>query len=452
MSGRYELDPFPVPGGSMGQVWFGRDTRLERDIAVKFIRFDEGRHNGALARRFRRESRIMARLEHPGVPAVYDWGEQDGQPFLVMQRVRGINVSDLIAEQAPLPIGWAAAIGAQVCSVLVAAHEASLVHRDLKPGNLMLERNGAVKVLDFGLAVAPALPGFSKITHSDENPGTLAYMAPEQFLDANNPGYASDLYALGCTLHEMLSGGRPFDGSTTYLLMNQHVHERPPALREVGAEVPARLERLVLDLLAKNPEDRPAGAEVVHQRLLPFVHELGRLPGALNPPSQRDPVRMYAGVLSQVFADVPPAVPAAAPASSRIATGGDDPFFEGEGEVYADRRALDSRLHRADMWFDSGDYRNAARTYADIAGRLRVREDIELVLRCGKREATCHSRIGDGSSALRTLEDLLRDVRPVLDVDDIRIIELQRDIGLLQLSGGKRHEARRTLNALPRNR
>ncbi|MEU2614129.1 serine/threonine-protein kinase [Micromonospora sp. NPDC007271] len=451
LNGRYELESLPVPGGAMGQVWFGRDTTLDREIAVKFIRLHEGRDEDALVRRFRRESRIMARLEHPGVPAVYDWGEQDGRPFLVMQRIRGISVYDLIAEQAPLPIGWATAIAAQVCSVLLAAHEANLVHRDLKPANLMLEPNGAVKVLDFGLAVAPALPDFSRITHSDQNPGTLAYMAPEQFLGANEPGPASDLYALGCTLHEMLSGGRPFDGSTTYLLMNQHVHEQPPALRAVRAEVPARLERLVLDLLAKSPTDRPADAGVVYQRLLPFIRDLGQLPGSLTPPSHRNPVRMYAGVLSRVFTDVPPAAAAPGQAPSQPATPGDPPSA-GDSTKVQDRTDLGSRLQLADRWFDSGDYLNAAQTYANIADDLHLNEDLDRLLHCRKREATCYGRIGDGSRALRKLEDLLRDIGPVLDVDDPRIADLQRDIGLLQLSAGRRHEASRTLNRLSRDR
>ncbi|WP_422733382.1 serine/threonine-protein kinase [Micromonospora sp. WMMD558] len=452
LNGRYELEPLPVPGGAMGQVWFGRDTTLDREIAAKFIRLQDDRNDEALVRRFRRESRIMARLEHPGVPAVYDWGEQDGRPFLVMQRIRGITVADLIAEQAPLPIGWSAAIAAQVCSVLVAAHEAGLVHRDLKPANLMLEPNGAVKVLDFGLAVASAVPGFSRITHSDQNPGTLAYMAPEQFLGGTEPGPACDLYALGCTLHEMLAGERPFDGSTTYLLMNQHVHEPPPALREVRADVPATLERLVLDLLAKNPEDRPVDAAVVHQRLRPFVRELGQLPGALHPPSQRSPVRMYADVLSRVFTDVPSAAAAPAPATSQpTAPPSVDPPPEGESPAQ-DGSGLERRLQLADRWFDDGDYPNAARAYADIADDLGVSENLDRLLHCRKREATCYSRIGDGNRALRKLEELLRDVQPLIDGDDTRITDLQRDIGLLQLSAGRRHEASRTLNRLSRDR
>ncbi|WP_327040869.1 serine/threonine protein kinase [Micromonospora ureilytica] len=429
----------------MGQVWFGRDTRLDREVAVKFIRFPDDGRDEVLVRRFHRESRVMARLEHPGVPAVYDWGEDGDRPFLVMQRVRGITVHDLVSEQVTLPIGWAAAIAAQVCAVLSAAHAARLVHRDLKPANLMVEPSGTVKVLDFGLSVAPTLSDFSKITHSGQSPGTPAYMAPEQLLDGKEPGPASDLYALGCTLHEMVCGERPFTGSTSYHLMNQHARDNPPALRDLRPEVPARLERLVLDLLAKRPEDRPASAEVVYERLLPFVSNLGTLAGVINPRSQPSPIRMYAGVLSRVFADAPPDVPP----RHRSATDAVDIEPTGDGAT-DDGDNPESRLQLADMWFDRGDYPNAGRAYADIATELDTSEDADRLLYCGKREATCYSRVGDGHRALRKLEQLLRDFLPVLETGDTRIAQLQREIGLLQLSTGQRREARRTFGGLSR--
>ena len=477
LNGRYELEPLPVPGGAMGEIWFGRDTTLGREVAVKFIRFPDDRRDDELVKRFRRESRIMARLEHPGVPAVYDSGEEDGRPFLVMQRVRGVTVADLIAEQGPMPIGWAAGIAAQVCSVLSAAHEAGLVHRDLKPANLMLEPDGAIKVLDFGLAAAPSLPDFSKITQTGVTPGTPAYMAPEQFLGAGEPGPATDLYALGCILHEMLAVERPFNGATSYLLMNQHVRDRPRALRELRAEVPVGLEQLVLELLAKEPEERPDSADVVYQRLLPFVRDLRPLPGALDPPSRRSPVRMYANVLSRVFADAPapPPPPPAPPSRQPTADSADQPSsrvdlararseadrlasqsrYRRAVDVLAsaiepvsrvmgdrDRDVVESRLQLADLWFDSGDYRNAARAYAEIADRLD--KDVDRVWHCRRREATCHSRVGEHNQALRKLQALLRELGPALDADDPRISELWRDIEQLQLSTGQRHRAGET--------
>ncbi|SNT28362.1 Serine/threonine protein kinase [Asanoa hainanensis] len=313
VSGRYELDALPVAKGGMGEVWFGHDTRLDRPVAVKFVRFPQGEPDAQLIRRFVRESRIAARLEHPGVPAVYDAGVHDGRPFLVMQRIHGISVADLIAELGRLPVGWATAIAAQACAVLAVAHAASLVHRDLKPSNLMLEPDGGVKVLDFGLAMAIDLADFSTITNSGQVLGTPAYMAPEQILGGLS-GPASDLYALGCTLHEMLCGEPVFAGSTTYALMDKQVDEEPVAVRTLRPDVPAALGELVLRLLEKKPEDRPASAAEVHERLLPYAVELVPLPGILQPPSAASPVRMYAKVLGRVFGTAaPPAAPPAVP-------------------------------------------------------------------------------------------------------------------------------------------
>mgnify|MGYP000380349427 CR=1 FL=1 len=163
--GRYELEQMIARGG-MGEVWLGRDVKLEREVAVKFIRFPDLEPDPELVKRFFREARITARLQHPGVPAVFDVGSHDGRPFLVMQRVGGISVADLVAEQGQLPVGWAAAIAAQTCAVLSVAHRAPLVHRDLKPNNLMVEPDGGVKVLDFGLAVALDRTDLSRITRT----------------------------------------------------------------------------------------------------------------------------------------------------------------------------------------------------------------------------------------------------------------------------------------------
>jgi serine/threonine protein kinase len=216
---RYDLDDLPIGRGGMGEVWGARDLRLDRRVAIKLIRFPDGTPDPELVRRFHRESRITARLEHPGVPAVHDTGvAADGRPYLVMQYVEGVSVADVVAEHGPLPIDWAAAIAAQTCAVLTAAHAAALVHRDLKPANLVLGPDGAVRVLDFGLAVALA-SGDSQITRSGQALGTPAYMAPE--LVVGEPtGPATDLYSLGCTLHEMLTGRSPFRAATAHAVMN----------------------------------------------------------------------------------------------------------------------------------------------------------------------------------------------------------------------------------------
>ncbi len=480
INGRYELEDLPIGRGGMGEVYLGRDIKLDRAIAVKFIRFPDGSYDQDYIRRFVRESRITARLEHPGVPAVYDVGTHENRPFLVMQRIRGISVADLVAEQGPLPVGWATAIAAQVCAVLAVAHEASLVHRDLKPSNLMLEPDGGVKVLDFGLAVAPDQPEFSRITVTGQPLGTPAYMAPEQ-IQAALTGPATDLYALGCTLHEMLTGERLFTGSTSYDVMSKQVSHPPAPVRGVRAEIPVGLERLLLDLLEKKPEDRPADAHVVYRRLTSFVTELRPLPGVLAPPGDPSPTRMYAAVLSRVFADAPASRTPAPPTPESKPVSPAPPSAVDRGQVrrarsearrlagkarYAqaadvladavaatpqsagDTDAVGLRLDLADALFEGGDYRRAAPVYQALVADLADTGDEDLLLRCRLQEATCHALTGNTGQALRQLDDLLRDQRRIVGDDDPRTIDLRRQIGLLQLGTGESSAAQRTLREL----
>jgi hypothetical protein len=479
---RFELEEMPIARGGMGEVWFGRDIKLDREVAVKLVRFPSGVPDPDFVKRFVRESRVMARLAHPGVPAVYDAGTHEKRPYLVMQRIHGASLKDLVAENGPLPIGWAAGIAAQICSVLAAAHEASLVHRDLKPSNVMLDTEGAVKVIDFGLATGPSLADLSKITHSGEPIGTPAYMAPEQVLAAISTPQ-TDLYALGCTLHETLTGRPVFHGTTSYSLMNQQVSETPRSLRSVRPDVPAELERLVLELLEKKPEDRPASAEAVYHRLLPFVSGLGPLPGVVNPASKTSPARMYARALSRVLADTAPTSPpptaprraerrAAPPKLGRTdltrireeaAALAKQSRFSQAAEVLAsgvhtarqalgdtDKDVIALRLELADLRFEGGDYRAAAPDYVSLARDIAGRDgaENELVLQCRLKEATCHALLGETGLALRQLNDLLADESRIFGDDDPRTIELRRQLALLHIGAGERDAARAALQRL----
>lgn len=462
LNARYHLDDLPVGRGGMGEVWLGRDVKLDREVAVKLIRFPGDEHDEEFVRRFVRESRITARLEHPGVPAVYDVGTHDGRPFMVMERVHGVTVADLVAEHGPLPVGWAAAIAAQTCAVLAAAHGAALVHRDLKPGNLMLCPDGRVRVLDFGLAVALA-SGDSQITRTGQALGTPAYMAPELVL-AGETTPRTDLYALGCTLHEMLTGRSPFRGATAYAVMSKHVDERPAGVRSMRPDVPAQLEGLVLELLAKAPAERPADAVSVYARLLPLARDLEMLAGVLARPDEASPVRMFGAVLARVFpppdeAGVkPPVEPgmrredlarARAEAASlvrrscysdaaSVLAAVVDPATRILGA--ADPDVVSLRFELANIRFDGGDFRAAAPLYGDLAAHLPTEDD--LALRCRRQAATCHALTGDARGALRELDALLDDERRIFGADHERVLELQLQLALLQRAAGQPTNAR----------
>ncbi|MER7002762.1 serine/threonine-protein kinase, partial [Dactylosporangium sp. NPDC000555] len=292
LKGRYVVDRLPLAHSGMGEVWRAWDTLLDRPVIVKSL----AATNSDLALRFRREALLTARLDHPGVPAIFDLGEDHGRLFLVLQRIEGITLADLTAEQDPLPIAWVAAIGAQISSVLIAAHGIGLVHRDLKPSNVMLEPSGAVKVLDFGVAVIRDDDRYSRITRTGESPGTVGYMAPEQVL-GEPTDHRADLYGLGGTLSHLLTGQAPFDGASTVTTLRHQLSDPPPRPSEVRPDTPVALDDLVHALLAKRPEDRPASAVEVYDALAPLVDQLPPIPGVVG--DGVDAVRRYAAVVGR---------------------------------------------------------------------------------------------------------------------------------------------------------
>ncbi|GAA3444622.1 serine/threonine-protein kinase [Planomonospora venezuelensis] len=292
---RYVLDDLPLGQGGMGAVYAGHDRHLDRRVAVKFLRLLTG-PDEELKRRFLREARILAKLEHPGAPVLYDFGTFEQRLFQVMQFIEGVTVADLVSEHGPLPVPWAAAIAAQACAVLSAAHTLSIYHRDLKPTNLMLCPDGSVKVLDFGLAMLREADS-TQFTRIGQILGTPSYMAPEQ-IQRGLAGPRSDLYALGCVIHEMLTGEQLFTGPTEYVVFERQVKELPPPV----PGIPDGLNRLLAELLEKDPDRRPAGADALYERLQPFAVDLPMLPGFLTPPSVPSPGRMYARVLGRILA------------------------------------------------------------------------------------------------------------------------------------------------------
>jgi Protein kinase domain len=282
---RYELLS-PLGRGGMGQVWEGEDRRLRRPVAVKLLTEDAlAGHTRPeeLARRFAREASVTAGLRHPGVPAVYDAGTYDGGLFLVLELIAGRTLGDLMAEEGPLPIPWATGIATQVAAVLAAAHDSGLIHRDVKPQNIMLTGDGAIKVLDFGVAALVDQTTTSQITRTGQSIGTPAYMAPEQL--RGRPATArTDLYALGCVLYEMLSGDRVFTAASPAELMHLQLEQAPAPLHR--DDLPPDLDALVRQLLDKEPARRPASARETYDRLLPHVVAPGPL-GDIDPAGER---------------------------------------------------------------------------------------------------------------------------------------------------------------------
>ncbi|MEK8143877.1 serine/threonine-protein kinase [Streptomyces sp. M10(2022)] len=275
----------------MGEVHRAEDLDEAEDspgrvVALKLIRrrrsgtLVETRTDPQAVERFAREVRIMHLLSHPNLPRTIDGGvdETNGDlPFLVMEFLDGHPLADLVSEEGQLPVPWVAAIGAQMADALAAAHAAGVVHRDLKPRNVMLTRGGAVKVLDFGIGRIVDDPDGTKLTSTGVTVGTARYMAPEQF-EGSLVTQAADLYALGCMLHEMLLGNPPFMGNTAFDFRDKHVNQEPTPVRLLRSDVSEALARLVDRLLAKNPADRPADAVAVRDALLPLVAEGSALP------------------------------------------------------------------------------------------------------------------------------------------------------------------------------
>lgn len=309
LAGRYELVRF-VGRGGMGEVWEGRDRVIERRVAVKLLPHDRGDQAGTAL--FFREARTAGALHHPGVVTVHDLGrdEADGSLFLVMEFLEGRDLAALLRADGVPSVAVAVDWAAQAAVALARAHQAGIVHRDLKPANLMLTGDGVVKILDFG--IARFVEGTNQ---SSKIMGTLAYMPPERFDE--QPGDArSDLYSFGCVLHELLTGNAPFDVSGPIAMMNAHLTGTPTRPGEHRPGIPTALDDLVLELLSKDPDDRPPSADDVHQRLRAFTPDR---PTTQLPPTRPDE-RLPAARTTEPNPAAPPPVPRTHNADATTAT------------------------------------------------------------------------------------------------------------------------------------
>jgi serine/threonine-protein kinase len=290
---RYEVGGL-LGRGATASVWLARDCWLDRSVAIKEL---TGRwlQEPAALERFDAEARTVGGLAHPNIVAVHDVDIHGVIPYLVMELVEGVTVAQML-RSGVLTVGQAVAIATQTCAGLSAAHTAGVIHGDIKPSNLMLTPAGLVRICDFGIARALSRTGETGLTEPRSVVGTSRYTAPEQ-VRGEQVNARADLYGLGCTIYAMLIGVPPFSGVRAGVL-GPHLDELPAALREHRADVPAPLEALVAQLLAKAAADRPYDAADVKARLADLVHDVPTdatpLPPAL-PPSRGGPVPLMSG-------------------------------------------------------------------------------------------------------------------------------------------------------------
>jgi serine/threonine-protein kinase len=258
LGGRYQLGEMIGTGG-MADVYIAQDQRLSREVAVKILRSDLAK-DSTFVSRFRKEAKAAAGLNHPGIVAVYDSGEEPA-PYIVMELVSGHTLRELIHDGERLPLDRALEIGAGILAALDYSHQRGIVHRDIKPANVMITNKGDVKVMDFGIARAMDDLG-ATLTSTWNVVGTAQYLSPEQALGevADAP---TDIYSTGCLLYELLTGRPPFTGETPVSIAYQHVSGVPAPARELQPDLPESVEVVLTVALAKKPEDRYLSASAM---------------------------------------------------------------------------------------------------------------------------------------------------------------------------------------------
>jgi serine/threonine-protein kinase len=265
-SDRYEMVQHIARGG-MAQVYLAKDLLLDRPVALKVL-FPELSVDRSFVERFRREAKAAANLSHPNIVSIYDWGQGDQTYYIVMEYVDGSTLSSLL-RQGPLEPERAASVAASVAAALDFAHRRGVIHRDVKPGNVLIDERGQVKVADFG--IARAVGTSEDLTQTGSVMGTATYFSPEQA-----QGYPvdprSDVYSLGVVLYEMATGKPPFTGENPVSIAYKHVKEPPPRPTSVNPAVPAPLEAIILKALSKDPEDRYQSADDMRADLVRFTN------------------------------------------------------------------------------------------------------------------------------------------------------------------------------------